>query len=335
MAVATKAPEKDKPRAVPSEPAPKVQSTDVAKFEPPRLPWHDVIAERFGDMGVNKTTWKVLCEAIWPAAKTSNSIVMALSYCQSRRLDPFKRVVHIVPVWDSKAQGYVETVWPSISEMRTTAFRTGQYAGCDETKFGPDITKTFKGKVKNDGKWVDIEKTVSFPEWAQITVYRIAGGQRVPFVGPRVHWLETYARMGRSEVPNEMWERRARGQCEKCAEAASLRKAFPEELGNEYAAEEMEGQRFWHEMRDVTPKPEPKPAVAAASFDIPDETEQVSVEATDYSATLRELQAKLQQSDPDGAYTIEKDYADIIKSMDEDSRTEAIDMIEAAKAGVL
>lgn len=251
-----------------TKPAAKEQSTEVAKFDPPRLPWHDQIGERFGHLGVTKATWKVLCEAIWPAAKTANAIVMALSYCDSRRLDPFKKVVHIVPVYDSARGGYVETVWPSISEMRTTAFRTGQYAGCDETKFGPDITQIFKGQAKRDKAWVNIEKTVTFPEWAQITVYRMISGHRVPFVGPRVHWLETYARLGRADVPNEMWERRARGQIEKCAEAGSLRKAFPEELGNEYSAEEMEGQRFFHEMRDITPKQAPAPV---ESFDIPEE----------------------------------------------------------------
>ena len=119
----------------------------VALFKPPRLPWHEAIGERFSDMGVSKTTWGVLVDAVWPAAKTVGSVVMALSYCQARRLDPFKKPVHIVPVWDSKSNGYIETVWPSISEMRTTAFRTGQYAGCDETKFGPDITQTFTGKI--------------------------------------------------------------------------------------------------------------------------------------------------------------------------------------------
>lgn len=274
----------------------------IARFDPPRLPWHDQIGERFADLGVTKATWKVLCEAIWPAAKTSNSIVMALSYCQSRRLDPFKRVVHIVPVYDTAKGGYVETVWPSISEMRTTAFRTGQYAGCDETKFGPDITKTFAGDVKRDSKWTKIEKTVTFPEWAQITVYRLIGGNRVPFVGPRVYWLETFARLGRADVPNEMWERRSRGQVEKCAEAGALRKAFPEELGNEYSAEEMEGQRFFHEMRDVTPKAAQAPAV---SFDIPEEEpQQEAVKKADETPPKRDQNGNsnldIPDSDDDG-----------------------------------
>ncbi len=223
-------------------------SSEVAIFKPARLPWHDAIEERFGEMQVTKASWKVLTEATWPSAKTVDAIVMALAYCKSRKLDPFKKPVHIVPVWDSKANdgkgGWVETVWPSISEMRTTAFRTKQYAGCDETEFGPLITTKFTGKVKQNGGWVDRTIELTFPEWARITVYRTQHGAKGKFVGPKVKWTETYATLGKSDLPNLMWEERPEGQLEKCAEAAALRKAFPEELGSEYAAEEMEGQRI-------------------------------------------------------------------------------------------
>ena len=53
-------------------------------------------------------------------------------------------------------------------------------------------------------------------------------------------------------MPNHVWERRPDGQLEKCAEAAALRRAFPEELGNEYTAEEMEGQLYYAE-REIAP----------------------------------------------------------------------------------
>ena len=267
--------------------APPARVKQPEPLELVRLPWHDDLAARFGDIGVEKSTWKVLAEAVWPSAKTTDSIVMALSYCKARRLDPFKKPVHIVPVYDARANGgeggYIETVWPSIAEMRTTAFRTGQYAGCDETVFGPTITKSFKGSVKRGGKWTEKTVEVSFPEWAQITVYRLVSGQRVPFVGPKVYWLETYARIGRSEIPNDMWARRTHGQIEKCSEAGSLRKAFPEELGNEYAAEEMEGQRLWHEIRDVTPK-----AAQTAAFQIPDENDVAAPTAADHPPAAAE-----------------------------------------------
>jgi hypothetical protein len=77
-----------------------------------------------------------------------------------------------------------------------------------------------------------------------------AGNPRA-YPGPRVYWLESYATAGRDTVaPNEMWRRRTRGQLDKCAEAAALRAAFPEELGNDYAAEEMEGQVVDHAPSD-------------------------------------------------------------------------------------
>lgn len=213
----------------------------VAVLQPPRLPFHPLIEERFG---VDKASWKALTEAIYPNAKTTDSVAMALSYCRARKLDPFKRPVHIVPMWSSAANGYVETVWPGISELRTTAFRTGQYAGCDETEFGPEIERRFKGRAKVKGEWEDKVIALHFPEWARITVYRDLNGRVCKFVGPKVKWLEAYATIGNTDLPNEMWESRSEGQLEKCAEAAALRKAFPEELGNMLTAEEMEGRRL-------------------------------------------------------------------------------------------
>lgn len=218
---------------------------EVAILQPPRLPYHDAIKGRFG---IDRGGWKVLCEAIFPAAKTFDSIVLALTYCQARNLDVFKRPVHIVPMWSSAARDYVETIWPGIAELRTTAFRTKQYVGCDEAEFGPAITFTFTGKIE---KWVNRQRTivddsveVTYPEWCRITIYRELGGRVCKFVGPKVKWIESYASIGRSIIPNEMWQERPEGQLEKCAEAASLRRAFPEELGNELTAEEMHGRTF-------------------------------------------------------------------------------------------
>lgn len=228
------------------------QGEEEARFNKARLPWHPAIEEKFGELGVTKASWKALTEAVYPAAKTADSVVMALSYCAARKLDPFKRPVHIVPMWDSQQSRYVETVWPGISEIRTTAFRTGQYAGCDEMEFGPLLTRTFKGMVGKRNEEREITVDVTFPEWGRATVYRTLNGQRCKFVGPRVFWLESYAKIGRADVPNDMWQKRPHGQLEKCVEAAALRKAFPEEIGNDYSAEEMSGQVLAIE----TPAPE-------------------------------------------------------------------------------
>lgn len=201
--------------------------------------------------GISPGDWKALVDAVWPAAKTTEAVELALSYCRARKLDPFKRPVHIVPVWDSKLRREVETIWPGIGELRTTASRTGQWAGIDDAEFGPDETRAFKGEVGNTTR----EKSVTFPAWAQVTVYKLMGGQRVAFKGPKVRWLETYASMGKSDVPNDMWESRPYGQLEKCAEAAALRRAFPEEVGNEYIPEEVgRVHRGGGQEIDVTPQ---------------------------------------------------------------------------------
>lgn len=188
--------------------------------------------------GISPGDWMVLVDAIFPGAKTTEAVELALAYCRARNLDPFKRPMHIVEIWDSKKGRTVESVWPGIGELRTTAARTGAYAGHDEIVFGPDRTETFKGTTKGQyGK--EVEKTVTFPEWAQQTVYRMVQGQRCPFEGAKVYWLETYATLGGTDVPNEMWETRARGQLGKCAQAEALREAFPEEIGSDYIAEEV------------------------------------------------------------------------------------------------
>lgn len=202
--------------------------SDVVKVAPPRLPYHPAIEERFG---IDAASWRALTDAVFPSASTTDAVILALSYCKARKLDPFKKPVQIVPMYDAKRKAMVDTVWPGIGELRTTAFRTGQYAGRDAAIFGDMLEVEIEGA------------TYRFPEWCEVVVYRILHGVRCAFHGPRVHWLETYATKGRdTKQPNSMWAKRPNGQLEKCAEAAALRAAFPEELGNEYAAEEMEGK---------------------------------------------------------------------------------------------
>jgi len=220
------------------------QKQQVAVVAPPRLlPPPATELERYD---VDGAGWRTLVESIFPAAKTVTSVLMALDYCKRRKLDVFKHPVHIVPIWNSsigERGGYVETIWPGINELRTTAMRTGQFAGMDEPKYGPTLTSVFKGKLKKRGQggdqWENKEVTVTHAEWCSITVYRLLNGQRMPFPGPRVFWLETYAKINNfADIPNAMWEKRSNGQHEKCAEAAALRRAFPEEIGSDYSIDE-------------------------------------------------------------------------------------------------
>lgn len=218
----------------------KTAPTQILRLEPSRLPIVGSIAKEFD---VTPDQWRVLIDQIFPSAKTVEAIGMALAYCRARNLDIFKRPVHIVPMYSTVLKRMVETVWPGISEIRTTAMRTGDYAGMSETEFGPNAERRIKVEVTDgqSGEVTAAERVIVYPEWAKVTVYRWSHGQKVAFPAI-VYWEEAYATKGKSDVPNEMWSKRPRGQLEKCVEAAALRKGFPEEIGNLYAAEEMEGR---------------------------------------------------------------------------------------------
>jgi hypothetical protein len=93
-----------------------------------------------------------------------------------------------------------------------------------------------------------------------------------------VFWEETYARVKKTEMPNEMWQKRPRSQLIKCGKAAALRAAFPEEAG-EYTAEEMEGKAIEADgipvhaqgttISAARPEGESRSAPAASSVELP------------------------------------------------------------------
>ena len=202
---------------------------------------------------IDESTWNALLNSIYPGAKVP-SIVMAWDYCHARGLDPLKKPVHIVPmsIYDTQAGDYVwrDIIMPGIYELRTTASRTGQYAGQDDAEFGPVIK--YKG--------------VEAPEWCRVTVYRLVHNHRVGFSHTEF-FSEAVTVKSKDGSVNAMWSRRPRGQLAKCAEAGALRKAFPEELGGEMTVEEMAGKPIDMGQADVvtdveikTPQPKEKPA---------------------------------------------------------------------------
>lgn len=245
---------------------------EVAQISPSRMPIAPSMVREF-DLG--PTEWRVLVDQIFPSAKTPEAVLMALSYCRARKLDIYKRPVHIVPMWSSVKGAMVETVWPGIAEIRTTAARTGEYAGIDAVEFGPDVTQTFEGK---DRKGETFSRTVTFPQWGSVVVYRVVAKQRMAF-HTKIYWLETYASTGKTDVPNDMWSRRPRGQFDKCLEAAALRKAFPEEVGSMYAAEEMEGKTIEGAVSSAAVVPERQIAPPPPPVAEPEEAEPLDTDA--------------------------------------------------------
>lgn len=196
---------------------------------------------------------RALKSSLYPGAN-DDSIEMVLSYCQAAGLDPMTKPVHIVPMkvstgrknadgWDIKEDR--DVVMPGIGLYRINAARTGQYAGCSEPEFGPICVLESTRDVWVDGANNRRQKVskpfqLQYPEWCRVTVRKLLGGQVVEF-SAKEYWLENYASKGDGS-PNAMWEKRAFGQLAKCAEAQALRKAFPEAVGSQPTAEEMEGK---------------------------------------------------------------------------------------------
>jgi phage recombination protein Bet len=184
------------------------------------------------------TAWRALCEC-YPGAETPDVLLAVLDYCAARKLDPFKKPVHVVPMWNERLRRRVQVVMQGINEIETTASRTKQYAGIDPPVWGPISERTFRGTVEDNGQTKAIEVRMQFPEWCRVVVYRIVNGERRAFAA-ECWWIEYYARASfRSEVPNARWQQAPRQMLHKCAKAAALRSAFPEE-GFGPAAEEME-----------------------------------------------------------------------------------------------
>lgn len=202
----------------------------------------------------------VLTNSLYPGAKPE-SVGMVLAYCMAAGLDPMDKPVHIVPMpvstgrKDNDGWDIMETrdvVMQGVGLHRTKAARTGQYAGQDEPIYGPDKTDTLDGV------------SITYPEWCKVTVYRLVDGKHVGWTALE-RWTENYATKSRkSSAPNAMWKKRPYGQLAKCAEAQALRKAFPDAIGAEPTAEEMEGkQTFDFDLGPggaVTPTPPPPPA---------------------------------------------------------------------------
>ena len=194
----------------------------VVETKEPKLP--APVARR----GITDSQWRTLMN-LFPGAK-GESVVLAWDYCIARRLDPFKKLCHIVPmnVKDARTEQYSwrDVVMPGIYEYRTTAHRTGEYLGHSVPEYGPIIE----------------HKGVQAPEWCAITVYRWnpKAGQKAEFpVRLEFHEIAVTKRNGDL---NERWSNAPKMQLTKCTEAAALREGFPDELGGTHTVEEMEGR---------------------------------------------------------------------------------------------
>lgn len=193
------------------------------------------LPEAVSRRGITEPQWVTLAKNLYPGANPT-SVLMVWDYCKARNLDPMKKPVHIVQMDVRLADGTYEkrdVVLPGIYEYRITAHRTGEYLGHEKPVYG-DVVK-FAG--------------VEAPSSCEYTAYRWnpKAHMKVPYT-VEVFFAEVVATK-RDGTANQRWARAPKQMLTKCAEAAALREAFPEEIGGEPTAEEMDG----HSIVDVTP----------------------------------------------------------------------------------
>jgi phage recombination protein Bet len=124
---------------------------------------------------------------------------------RERHLNPLLKQIYAI-----KYGGKV-THQTSIDGFRAIAARTKLHAGTDDAVFeGTPSTAGFR---------------------ATVTVWKLVGGVRCPFVAT-ARWEEYNPGQG-------LWKKMPHSQLGKCSEALALRKAFPEDLGGLYTADEM------------------------------------------------------------------------------------------------
>lgn len=139
-------------------------------------------------------------EVLWEIAK-------------ARKLNPILKQIYFVKRW-TKDRGEVWAPQVSIDGMRAMAERTGKYDGQDEPEF-----------VEENGAVIKCTVRVYRKDWGR------------PAVG--VAYFREYAQKTKEGKPTKFWADMPHVMLAKCAESIALRKAFPEDMGGLYTAEEM------------------------------------------------------------------------------------------------
>lgn len=134
---------------------------------------------------------------------TDNDLALFGMICQRMGLDPFSKQIYAI---ERKGRW---TFQVSIDGLRAIAERTGVYAGSDEPLYdeGLDLFS-----FEESGRKI--------PKVCKVTVWKIAGGVRCPFVG--------IARYSESKQNTPNWSQMPAHMLAVRAEAHALRKAFPQ-----------------------------------------------------------------------------------------------------------
>jgi len=182
---------------------------------------------------------------------TDSELKLYSMYCTNTGLNPFMGQVHFI-----KRAGK-PTFQVSIDGYRAKAEQTNKYAGSEDYLFDEGITQ-----------YEHIKSKRGFPITATAIVNKIVKGQIFP-IKATVAWTAYCP----AEGQNFMWKKMPYQMLGKCAEAAALRKAFPNVLGGLYIQEELDNSKeilIKEEVKEVKEivKPKEETIVGTEEIDI-------------------------------------------------------------------
>jgi phage recombination protein Bet len=137
-----------------------------------------------------------------------------VTFCLSNNLNPIKKQAYLMG-YDTKNGPSFSTI-VSISGYTAIAMQTGLCAGIDQPRFN------YNGNILDS---------------CSITVYRLVKGEKCGFTGT-AYYSERVGKKYDGSL-TEPWAKQPKTMLEKCAKAAALRNAFPDQLSGVYTEDEM------------------------------------------------------------------------------------------------
>jgi len=203
---------------------------------------------------------------------TDEEFEVFIAVCERRQMDPSKRHIYATKRWNTDQGKKVLSIEATIDGLRLTADRTGRYRGQTRT--------TWAGK---DLRWVEAWMEPDPPAAALVGVWR--EGDLAPITA--VAHFDEFAQRFEDGNLMAVWREKPRLMLAKCAEALALRKAFPEELGGLYTAEELDREQAG------PPVARPLASTAVASAPVTVSDRPAATAAITGIATLAETCAEL------------------------------------------
>lgn len=239
--------------------------------------------------GFNDRIIELIKQTVCPGA---SPLELACFLYNAKRLglDPMTRQIYFIK-YKRDQPGEIVV---GINGYRAQAESSGVYAGSDEA----------------DYEYEEVGQPKGAPSKATVTVWKIVGGQRVPFTAA-VRWREFYPGDGPA---GDQWRKRPHNQLSVRAESHALRKGFPQQT----------------ERLEVQPAPAQWEQAAVADQQVRNAPEKIARDSKRYAEIFKEV------DDEDHAGQVErgKRQAAAIKARADaaaEERDEDLDAIEAER----